>query len=312
MEKIDKSNNNEKTTEDNNNSKLIILYDEYQFSLEQTTEKIANIFSSIESHTKEKNQKNKFFFHPKENKITLSNKYYTCDILYQIHSLNKIDEINLKEFEGIILFLEDTSIKNKIFKEKSNFFDEKENAFASCIIIFEEDREDLQTIELYDGFIGDTIDKHFEVICGCENLKIFDEDDGIGAINLSLHSTQWKGSKINNGKNNNKEINKDVIKNEEKIKEEDNKIVNKKGNLKENKEDKEEEKLKNLYKELNDGEEIDRVFGKIKEIKQINSNPNISDEERRNNAEKAVMMLMNMFHLEEDEEDELNDDEDKK
>ena len=118
-------------------------------------------------------------------------------------------------------------------------------------------------------------------------MKIFDEDDGIGAINLSLHSTQWKGSKINNGKNNNKEINKDVIKNEEKIKEEDNKIVNKKGNLKENKEDKEEEKLKNLYKELNDGEEIDRVFGKIKEIKQINSNPNISDEERRNNAEKT-------------------------
>ena len=46
--------------------------------------------------------------------------------------------------------------------------------------------------------------------------------------------------------------------------------------------------------------------------------PNISLEERRNNAEKAVMMLVNMLNLEdeddidEEEEKERNEDKDKK
>ena len=86
-------------------------------------------------------------------------------------------------------------------------------------------------------------------------------------------------------------------------------IDNKKGNKKED--DKMEDKIdknknndKNVYEKLKDDDEIEKVFGKIKEIKQINSNPNISNEERRNNAEKAVMMLMEMFGLDDEEEGE--------
>ena len=69
-----------------------------------------------------------------------------------------------------------------------------------------------------------------------------------------------------------------------------------------------------IYKELIDSDEIEKVFGRIKEIKQINSNPNISNEERRNNAEKAVMMLMEMLGVDEDdnEEGEPSDEEKEK
>ena len=51
-------------------------------------------------------------------------------------------------------------------------------------------------------------------------------------------------------------------------------------------------------------------MSKLKEIKMINADPNITDEERRNNAEKAVMMMVQMFGLDE-EEDEIPEDNNK-
>ena len=280
----------ENKKEDNintNESKLLILYDELQFSFDIAKQKLESIFKSIQSFNKkdDKNSKN-FFFDEKNSLIKLENKYYTCDIKYEINPLNNIDKINLALYEGILLFFEETSIKNKIFAEKAHHFDEKFN-FSTCIIIFEEEQEDLQNLELFDDFIGQTIDKHFEVIYDLQNLKNFNSDDGIGAFNLSLHSTQWKASKENK-----KEI---------------------KNNIKEEKKDKKDkiEKLDDnkFYKELKDNDEIEKIFGKIKEIKELNKDPKISMEERRNNAEKAVMMLAEMFHL--DEDDDENDDEDK-
>jgi len=294
---INESSNKEKKDKEDNNSKILILYDELQFSSEVVKEKINNIFKAIESHNEDKNNKKKLFHKEKNAIISLNNKYYTCDITYEIDSINKIDDKDLSLYEGIILFFEETSIKNKIFSDKSHHFKDDHN-YSSCIIIFEEDRDDLQNAELFDEFIGQTIDKHFEVICNCENLKEFNEDDGIGAINLSLHSTQWKGSKPAETKKENKS-------NEKKEDQKD----NKEGDKKEVKEDD-----KKFYEKLKDNDEIEKVFGRIKEIKQINSNPNISNEERRNNAEKAVMMLMEMFGLDEDEnlEDVVDSDEDDK
>ena len=273
MEKISK----EKEKSGNNFPKIVILYDEYQFSFDKANEKIINIFKEIEKHNNDKNNKKKLYHKEKESIISLNNKYYSCDIIYDIQSINNLEKINISDYEGIILFFEETSIKNNIFTEKSHHFKD-ENNFSSCIIIFEEDREDLQNIDSFDKFIGETIDKHFEVICNCENFKDYNEDDGIGALNLSLHSTQWRGGK-----------------NIESKKEEKNEK-----NIKEIKIEKDDE---NKYSELKDSDEIEKIFGKIKEIKQINSNPNISMEERRNNAEKAVLMLMNMFKLDEGEEE---------
>jgi len=277
-------------------SKLLILYDEFQFSYEVAKEKLEKIFAAIESHNnpKEKSPKN-FYHNKKSSQIRLENKYYTCDILYEINSFNKIDEIDLKKYEGILLFFEETSIKNKIFMDKSSHFKDEYN-FSSCIIIFEEEQEELQNLDLFDQFIGETIDKHFEVIYDCQNLKNFNQDDGIGAINLSLHSTQWRGGQDTKKKERDVEKNKNEKKNE--IKE---------------RVDKDDKKF---YKELKDNEEIEKVFGKIKEIKKLNMDPNISLEERRNNAEKAVMMLVNMLGLEDEgeedeEEKEINEDKNK-
>jgi hypothetical protein len=280
-----------KENKNNNISKLLILYDELQFSFEVAKSKIESIFSAIESHN-DKNSKNpRNFYHKKNNSsIHLENKYYTCEIFYEINSFSKIDSIDLSKYEGILLLFEETSIKNKIFLEKSHHFKDEYN-FSSCIIIFEEEQEDLQNLDLFDQFIGQTIDKHFEVIYDCQNLKNFNEDDGIGAFNLSLHSSQWKGSKS--------------VKDKEKEKEKKELV----------KEKKDENKF---YQELKDNEEIEKVFGKIKEIKKLNMDPNISLEERRNNAEKAVMMLVNMLNLEdeddidEEEEKEINEVKDKK
>ena len=279
--------------EDINESKLLILYDELQFSYDTAKQKLESIFKAIESNNNknDKNSKN-FYFNEKNSTIKLENKYYICDIKFEIYSFNNIDKLDLSVYEGILLFFEETSIKNKIFADKSHHFDEKYN-FSTCIIIFEEEQEDLQNLELFDDFIGQTIDKHFEVIYDCQNLKNFNTDDGIGAFNLSLHSTQWKASKDN------KEEKKDTKeKKDEKIEKKEEKMEKKEGNK--------------FYKELNDTEEIEKIFGKIKEIKELNKDPKISMEERRNNAEKAIMMLADMFHLDDDDDEEKEDDEDKK
>ena len=279
--------------EDINESKLLILYDELQFSYDTAKQKLESIFKAIESNNNknDKNSKN-FYFNEKNSTIKLENKYYICDIKFEIYSFNNIDKLDLSVYEGILLFFEETSIKNKIFADKSHHFDEKYN-FSTCIIIFEEEQEDLQNLELFDDFIGQTIDKHFEVIYDCQNLKNFNTEDGIGAFNLSLHSTQWKASKDN------KEEKKDIKeKKDEKTEKKEEKMEKKEGNK--------------FYKELNDTEEIEKIFGKIKEIKELNKDPKISMEERRNNAEKAIMMLADMFHLDDDDDEEKEDDEDKK
>ena len=279
--------------EDINESKLLILYDELQFSYDTAKQKLESIFKAIESNNNknDKNSKN-FYFNEKNSTIKLENKYYICDIKFEIYSFNNIDKLDLSVYEGILLFFEETSIKNKIFADKSHHFDEKYN-FSTCIIIFEEEQEDLQNLELFDDFIGQTIDKHFEVIYDCQNLKNFNTDDGIGAFNLSLHSTQWKASKDN------KEEKKDIKeKKDEKTEKKEEKMEKKEGNK--------------FYKELNDTEEIEKIFGKIKEIKELNKDPKISMEERRNNAEKAIMMLADMFHFDDDDDEEKEDDEDKK
>ena len=104
---------------------------------------------------------------------------------------------------------------------------------------------------------------------------------------MSLHSFNWKFQNLNKNKNNNKNNNENNNKNNENNNENNKKIINGKE-----------------YNKLNDEEEIEKLFTKIKEIKEINKSENISMEERRNNAEKAIYMLMDMFGLDEPEETE--------
>ena len=122
MQKSKNNKSKELQNEKERVSKILILYDEYQFSSEKIYEKINNIFKAIESHNNEKNNKKKLFLNEKNSLIVLENNYYKCEILYEIIPINKIESVDLSIYEGIIIFLEVTSIKNKIFSEKKTFF----------------------------------------------------------------------------------------------------------------------------------------------------------------------------------------------
>ena len=273
----DIKNQNKKIKEE---SKLLLLYDDLEFSEEEANKKYNIIFSLIEKQnpkeeeTSEKPKKTKLTLNTSSNSIILQNKYYICEIKYILYPISNIEKIELKSHEGIIIYLTKNSIKNKIFSNISKLINEKDE-YSSCIILLDETREDLSSMKEYDNFIGETLDKHFEIICDCKNEEFY-EDDGHGALNLSLHSSQWSSSKKNINDNNNNNNNNNLEKKENDGKE---------------------------YTKLNDEEEVEKLFKKIKEIKKINSDPTISMEERRDNAEKAIYMLMDMFGLDEEEEE---------
>ena len=272
----------------NQESKLLLLYDDLEFSKEESEKKFEQIFTLIEKQNPKeeeinnKTKKTKFHFNKVNNSIILENKYYKCEIPYILNPISNIEQIELKSHEGIIIYLTQNSIKNKIFTNISQLISENDN-YSSCIILLDESREDLSIMKEYENFISETLDKHFEIICDCKNEDFY-EDDGFGALNLSLHSSQWSSSQKNNNKK------------------EDNKNLKNENNDKKKIDGKE-------YSKLNDEEEVDKLFNKIKEIKKINADPSISMEERRNNAEKAIYMLMDMFGLDENEEEEKEEKE---
>ena len=272
----------------NQESKLLLLYDDLEFSKEESEKKFEQIFTLIEKQNPKeeeinnKTKKTKLHLNKVNNSIILDNKYYKCEIPYILNPISNIEQIELKSHEGIIIYLTQNSIKNKIFTNISQLISENDN-YSSCIILLDESREDLSIMKEYENFISETLDKHFEIICDCKNEDFY-EDDGFGALNLSLHSSQWSSSQKNNNKK------------------EDNKNLKNENNDKKKIDGKE-------YSKLNDEEEVDKLFNKIKEIKKINADPSISMEERRNNAEKAIYMLMDMFGLDENEEEEKEEKE---
>ena len=298
------------------NNNIVFVYDDCEFSNENVNEKIKNIFNSIEKFNNENNKKfrNLYF---NENYIKISNNYYNSILNYSIFPLSNIENFNVDDFQSLILFFNKNSIENKMFdaiKKKINVNNE-----ICSIIIFEENRDDLCEIKDYNKFVEDTLDYHFEIICDIANFDDFNEDDdGIGTFNLSLHSFNWKyqnlnnnnnkNNNVNNNKNNNNNNNKNNENNNENNNKNNNNENNNNNNENNNNENNNENNKKYLngkeYNKLNDEDEIEKLFTKIKEIKEINKSENISMEERRNNAEKAIYMLMDMFGLDEPEENE--------
>ena len=262
-------------------SKLLVVYDDLQFSKLECRDKIVSLFKFIESNNSNDKSAKHLNLTEDSDQITLTNKYYTCKILFGFQPITKIKTIKIEENEAIILYFSYSSIQNKSFQILDDIIKEDHN-LAAAIVLFDETREKIEEHEDYNKFVGDSLDKHFEIIADCGNKKDFNEDDGAGALNLSLHSAMWSHKEEVKKKNDDaKKI--DDIKKEE---------------------SKKEENKKKGYDLLNDQEEIDKVFNKIKEIKLINSNPGISDEQRRENAEKAALMLAEMFGLDEDSDEE--------
>ena len=272
-------------------SLLLFLYDDMQISSEECYNRITSLFTSIESHNPKEDSNSKksqflLFYSKEDNAITLKNRYYTCKIQIKTHPISKIKEIKIQEHEGIVIYLHQTSISNKTFESVAEFINENDN-YSTCMVLFDAPREEIETIKGYEEFVGNTLDKHFEIICDCSNIKDFNQDDGIGVVNSSLHNSSWKAS-------------------QQQKKEEHPKIES---ILEKKKEEKKEDKHEG-YQKLDDAEELEKMVSKLKEIKMMNSDPNITDEERRNNAEKAVMMMAQMFGL--DEEDEESQEENNK
>ena len=289
--------------DNNNNNNIVFIYDDVEFSKENVNKKIKNIFSSIESFNKNIQNQKKFrnLYLNQENSIKISNNYYDSILNYSIFPLSNIEKFNINDYQSLILYFNKNSIENKMFDSIKNKINSN-NEFCS-IIIFDENRDDLSEVKDYNQFVEDTLDYHFEIICDIANFSDFNEDDdGIGTLNLSLHSFNWKYQNLNNNKKNN-ENNKENNNNEN-----NNENNNNENNNNENNNENKKIVKGKEYNKLNDEEEIEKLFNKIKEIKEINKSETITMEERRNNAEKAIYMLMDMFGLDENEENEENEE----
>ena len=266
------------------NSNILILYDDLLISNTELISSLNNIFSVIQSNNIASKTE---LFHDKDtNSFKLNNKYYSCNLIYRIEPISTIKDVKINEYEGIILFLNQVSIKNKTFNDLSNLINE-EDTYSSCVVLFNENRDIIENSPGYMELIEATLEKHFEIICDCGNPKSFNAEDGPGALSMSLHSANWKNCNLNNNNDTSNKLTN--IPNISTVSKEDKKI-------KENK--------KKGYDLMNDQEEIDKMFNKIKEMKLINTQPGISDEERRANAEKAILMMAEMFGLDEEEEEE--------
>jgi len=70
-----------------------------------------------------------------------------------------------------------------------------------------------------------------------------------------------------------------------------------------------EEKTEEIpYEQLKEEMEFDNILEKMNEIRKINMNTNLPDEERRKNAENAIFMFTKFLKLDEGEEDECEED----
>jgi len=131
-----------------------------------------------------------------------------------------------------------------------------------------------------------SIDNNFEIIAGITNFECVNDDDGIGALNISLQSNSWSSS------GNHAHLATSHTKH---VSNQDNcsRIIPKTEDI--------------PYEELKEEQQFDDLLEKMNEIRKINVNESVSDEKRRINAENAILMLAKFMKL---DLDELEEDED--
>ena len=329
------------TSEPKNN--IIILYDDLQLSSEEIKLKFEAMITAIEkvNENKSLNHNALTFLFKDRNMIKLKNKYYEALLTYEFWPVSKIKEIIMEKYNGIIVVLTKHSIPSKTFS--SQIFPHLKSEYFSSVILFLENRDILFDLESYSDFVSQTLENHFEIICDCGSTE-FNDDDGIGALSMSLHSGQWRkgeeeggcgktGGEWNSGKIKVGSLNvsgKDCNESAEKtmLGEGEDCGVFKKSAGSESSENKKREseceksndiekgKSSTVTDSTKDGEKItkleeenfDVVFNKINEVKQQNLRPGISLEERRQNAENAMIMLMKAFGLKDEGEEEDNEE----
>lgn len=203
-------------------------------------------------------------------KVEINNKYYRAYLELKLCSHDKI--LDSDQIEGLILYLSADSIRDKKMSMIINKLNQKE--FNTAIIIFDEDRTFLSNLGNYEEFLSESIDKHFEIIAGINDTTDISDDDGIGALSLALQNSKWSNSIYKDG-NNKKVVETQPV------------------------------SMNNGYELLNDN--FEKSLEIVQAAMKYNKEVNISDEQRRANAENAMRMLAKVFDLEESEDEAGND-----
>ena len=90
-------------------SKLLLLYDDLEFSKEESEKKFEQIFTLIEKQNPKeeeinnKTKKTKLNLNKVNKPIILDNKYYKYEIPFILNPISNIEQIELKSHEGIII-----------------------------------------------------------------------------------------------------------------------------------------------------------------------------------------------------------------
>jgi hypothetical protein len=251
-----------------NNSALIILFDDYICTREEFIKRVFSAFSLFN-----KIQKG-ICFEESTQSIKIDNKYYKCELKITLESYSGFIK-HSQNCEGLVILCDKTHLDTERLGEIIQNSKQKPNL---GIILFQESRSEVSSSNKYENFVGMAIDNNFEIITDMSNVDEINEDDGIGALNMSLQSSHWANS---------------TLKKEEKnLESECAKVENK--------------KLE--YEKLDDEIDFDNFLEKINEMRKMNANENLSDDERRKNAEDAIMMLAKYINIgdEEDLDNESN------
>lgn len=194
--------------------------------------------------------------------LNIDNKYYNCYLQFEICSIYKNENT---QTEGIIFYW---TSNNLSYDKLQSILNSNSNKPNFIVIVFEEERGFMSSLSGYEDFIGFAIDNNIEVITSINTTD--DEEEGVQALNMSLQSCHWSNSELKNNK---------VAEN--------NKI---------------EEIIpdKNSYQQLQDEHDFDQFLENINNVRRMNMNDAVTDEERRANAENAIMMLAKFLKLEDD------------
>lgn len=287
-------------------SQIVFIYDDISFSLSEVNVFLNHLLEAID-----KNKKGLLFTSPLNESATsiefkIENKYYACHLKFIPIPLSKIKETKMDQYEGVMILLTKDSLTQKIFEKYIIPIIPSESKWSSCMVLFKEIRDDLCELSEYSDFVGLTIDNHFEIICDCANVNDFNDDDGIGTINTALQSVTWSSAynskndkKTFNGANSIKETNKQHQSN-----------INADSNSKDTNNKSKQEK--EGYEELKEQEIYEQLLSKVKDIKALNSNSNLTDQERRANAEKAMLLMAQLFDLDEEKDSDQDTKENEK
>jgi hypothetical protein len=109
-------------------------------------------------------------------------------------------------------------------------------------------------------------------------------DFGIGALNLALQCNSWR---FRSGEPLNKFLDPTVAGKDDKVEDEEDQAP---------------------YKQLQEEQEFDNFLEKMNDLRHINQNSTLNDDERRKNAENAILMFSKYLGLDDKDEDGLEDE----